>query len=134
MSKVTTKGNPIRFNAVTQELVIKMDVADPSIQSVVEDLIANYNNYLKLTIEYNIKDSLKDTLRKKWYASLHTILMENDVYPNAESMRELDEELRESIFPVTEGDIIEPKRMRSMSTDELKTCITILCQRHPECI
>jgi len=134
MSKVITKGNPIRFNAETQELVIKMDVADPTIQSVVEELIANYNKYLKLTIEYNIKDSIKDTMRKKWYASLHTILMKAEVYPNAETMRELDEQLRESIFPVTEGDIVEPKRMRNMSADELKTCINILCERHPECI
>ena len=114
----------------SKEEYMKGCVGDPTYYDYCE---CTYN-YLKLTIEYNIKDSIKDTLRKKWYASLHTILMKSEIYPNAEIMRDLDEQLRESIFPVTEGDIIEPKRMRNMSADELKTCITILCERHPECL
>jgi hypothetical protein len=133
MAKLKMEGKLLNYNNNNNILSIKLDVLDPDLQENLEYILENYDKYLKMTINYNIKDSIKDQLRKKWYASIKTILMYNDIVPNSENMKEYDVELRESIFPVKDSELLQPKRMRDMTTEELQNSINILIQRYPEC-
>jgi hypothetical protein len=132
MAKIQFKGKVINYNPVLNEIIIKFDPLDPSLQQSIEYITNNYNKFLTMSINYNVKDSIKDSLRRVWYLSLHKILLKNNIYPTADKMMDLDNSLRESIFPVIDDDVLQPKRMRDMSNDELRVCVDTLFSRYPE--
>ena len=133
MSQLSIKGKIIQYDPNTNYLTMKIDILDPTIQATLESIAENYDKYLQLSIQYNVKDSIKDNLRKRWYVSLHTILTYNEIVPSSEEMLKIDNEMRESIFPVKDSVVLQPKRMREMSNSELQEAISVLTQRYPEC-
>jgi len=134
MNKLKLKGKLLKYSALTNELIIKLDMMDPSLHANLEYILSNFDKYLELQVAYNHKESIMDSLRRKWYVSLRNILLKNDIYPNSENMEKIDNEFRESLFPVKEVEpgIFEPRRMKEMTDEELKKSIELLLQRHPE--
>lgn len=126
------RGKVQRYNLSDNSIHIKLDILDPSIQSAIEYIVENIDKYIELLIKYNPKETIKDSLRKKWYQSLHNILICNGVVPDSEKMAELDNQMRENIFPISDNEILEPKRMKNMTDDELKKAIELLLERYPE--
>jgi len=132
MNKILMRGKVQRYNVSDNTLSIKLDILDPTIQASIEYIVENIDKYLELSLKYNLKETIRDSLRKKWYQSIHNILVHNGIVPDSEKMGELDKQMRENLFPVSDTEIMEPKRMRNMSEDELKRVIELLIERYPE--
>ena len=98
MSQLSIKGKIIQYDPNTNYLSMKLDILDPSLQATLEEVTKNYDKYLQLSIQYNVKDSIRDNYRKKWYACLNNILKYNEIVPCSEEMLRIDNEMRESIF------------------------------------
>lgn len=133
--KNKTKGRILRYNPNTNNVTIELDPMDPSIQHILEQImIESPDKYIALDFNFNVKENVKDVLRRAWYGSLGSILKHNQIYPNSENMMELDNSLRESIFPVyiDENNVPHPKRMRQMSNEELETALKTLQERYSE--
>lgn len=136
MSEFSALGRFVNFDVDTRSLVLSMVFLDQDTQRNIEQAVME-GKQTKIVFKLKFNQTQKGRYQRIWYGSLEKI-MKSDQYrmaPIAENLDDLDDYLRESIFPVRKrmiGGVEVPKvaRMKDLSDEELQRCMTVLHERY----
>jgi hypothetical protein len=136
MSEFSVLGKFVNFDIETNGLSLKLLFLDPDTQKNIEKAVIDQKE-TKIVFKLKFNQSHKSKYQKIWYGSLALIAKSDNykIIPIAENMDDLDNYLRESIFPVRKrfidgAEIPRPARMQDLSDEELQQCMDRLHSRY----
>jgi len=135
MKKIKHIGQQLRIDYDKQTITFQFDFVDPDQFKMTEEIMRK-KKYCEIHIKYINDEVLNKSYTAMWYASIGTILRYRGIIPTAESVKVLDKEFRETIFPVKYVDVgyeqmvPDVPSMHNLSNEELLDCCLRLQERH----
>lgn len=135
MKKIKHVGRPIYINYEKQQVIYQFDFVEPDQFKMIEEIIKK-SKYSEISIRYINDDIVSNNKIKCWYGSIGTILRERNIIPDADNVKALDKQFRETIFPVKYidvglGELVpDVPSIHDLSDEEFGQCINALHERH----
>ena len=135
MKKIKHIGSPIRIDYDKQTITFKFDFVDPDQFKMTEEIIKK-KSFCEIQIKYINDEIINHSYIKMWYGSIGTILRHRGIIPDAENIKVLDKQFRETIFPVKYIDVglgqlvPDVPSIHDLSNEEFLECCLKLQERH----
>lgn len=136
MSEFSVLARFIDFDVDTRNLTLALDFLDQDTQRNIEQAVTD-GKQTKVIFKLKFNQTRKQKHQHIWYGSL-ALILRSDSYktaPIAENLEDLDDYLRESIFPVRKRiiggkEIPKVARIKDLSDEEMEKCIATLHNRY----
>jgi len=129
-------GRIIKYDPITQILVLKCDFIDPDKQKILENIQQDKNSFSFCFKKPYRKEKTYEQL-KKYYKTLSTILIKLEIFPESDVVKSFDESIKQTALSCAEMVIYDktiplvPSKA-NMSIDELSYLIQFLYNTYGE--
>ena len=127
-------GNITKFDPVRQTMEIQLDFLSVEQQEIIENMLKEKSEF-SFWFNKPFRRSKSYAQLKKYYLLLNTILKKLEVFPDADTIRAFDLEIKKTIFPTQTLEVYGTKipvvpSKSNMSVEEMQHMIEVVQENY----